>query len=102
MSTLSTIHCVHSRYLGHTFWDLATWQYPALAPLYPQLGASLLAYRERRLDAAKVFAQQTGHAGARFPWESAVRIGVLYCRMSGPLLHFAAATATHLKLTERN
>jgi hypothetical protein len=27
--------------LGHTFWDLATWQYPALAPLYPSLGAAL-------------------------------------------------------------
>lgn len=62
----------NNAYLGHTFWDLATWQYPALAPLYPRLGASLLAYREQRLDAAKAFAQQTGHAGARFPWESAV------------------------------
>eukprot|EP01050_Picozoa_sp_SAG11_P034797 SAG11_NODE_12447_length_703_cov_0.773179_1_plen_234_part_11 len=50
--------------------DLATWQYPALAPLYPRLGASLLLYRERRLGAAKTFARATGHAGARFPWES--------------------------------
>ena len=56
--------------LGHTFWDLATWQFPALAPLYPSLGAALLLYREQRLGAAKTFARQTGHAGARFPWES--------------------------------
>ena len=62
----------NNAYLGHTFWDLATWQYPALAPLYPDLGASLLTYREQRLEAAKTFAKQTGYAGARFPWESAV------------------------------
>ena len=66
----------NNAYLGHTFWDLATWQYPALAPLYPGLGASLLAYREQRLGAAKSFAQQTGHVGARFPWESAVSQGM--------------------------
>jgi len=52
--------------------DLETWQFPALLPFYPELGKSLLAYRERVLPAAKDRARQFGWAGALFPWESAV------------------------------
>jgi trehalose/maltose hydrolase-like predicted phosphorylase len=60
----------NNAYSGHTFWDLETWQFPALAPFYPNLGASLLAYRETRLGEARERAQHNGYAGAQFPWES--------------------------------
>jgi len=53
----------NNAYEGHTFWDLETWQFPALVPFYPELGASLLAYRENRLDAALSRAQHNGYGG---------------------------------------
>ena len=38
----------NNAYKGHTFWDFETWQFPALAPFFPDIGYKLLQYREDR------------------------------------------------------
>ncbi|HSK55819.1 MAG TPA: glycosyl hydrolase family 65 protein [Jiangellales bacterium] len=58
-------------YSGHVFWDSDVFVLGALAPLRPQAARAQLEYRVRRLDAARANARRYGHAGARFPWESA-------------------------------
>jgi len=57
-------------YANHVFWDNDTWIFPALLPLHPQRARSLVAFRERTLDAARQRARQHGFEGAMFPWES--------------------------------
>ena len=52
-------------YSGHSFWDTETWMYPALSPLYPQLGRSLLQYRLDRVPGAKLHAQWQSECGGR-------------------------------------
>jgi trehalose/maltose hydrolase-like predicted phosphorylase len=59
-------------YNGHIFWDAETWMYPSLLAQHPGLAAGLNAYRYQRLGAAEAHAKQTGYAGARYPWESAL------------------------------
>ena len=59
-------------YDGHVFWDAETWMYPALLAQHPDIAAGMDAYRYDRLAAARAHARATGHAGARFPWESAM------------------------------
>ena len=59
-------------YDGHIFWDAETWMYPTLLAQHPDLAAGMNAYRFQRLAAAEQHAAQTGWAGARFPWESAL------------------------------
>jgi trehalose/maltose hydrolase-like predicted phosphorylase len=59
-------------YNGHVFWDSETWMYPSVLATAPQLARQMLQYRVDRLGAAKAYAEQTGFAGARFPWESAL------------------------------
>ena len=56
-------------YLGHVFWD-ETFVFPTLTPRFPSLVRSLLAYRSRRLPAARSAARAAGHLGAKFPWQS--------------------------------
>jgi trehalose/maltose hydrolase-like predicted phosphorylase len=58
-------------YGGHVFWDTEVYVLPALAALRPSAARALLEYRVRRLPAARATALAEGHAGARFPWESA-------------------------------
>lgn len=58
-------------YGGHVFWDTEVYVLPALAALRPRAARALLEYRVRRLPAARAAALAEGHAGARFPWESA-------------------------------
>ena len=58
-------------YAGHVFWDSDVFVLGALAPLRPAAARAQLEYRVRRLDAAREHARRFGHAGARFPWESA-------------------------------
>lgn len=58
-------------YSGHVFWDADTFVLPFLAATHPAAARSMLEYRLRRLPAALEVARAAGHAGARFPWESA-------------------------------
>jgi trehalose/maltose hydrolase-like predicted phosphorylase len=60
-------------YNGHIFWDTETWMYPALLAQHPDIAVSMNTYRQERLPAAQEYAARTGFAGARFPWESALR-----------------------------
>ena len=59
-------------YDGHIFWDAETWMYPSLLAQHADLAAGMNAYRFARLDKAEQHATDTGYAGARFPWESAL------------------------------
>jgi trehalose/maltose hydrolase-like predicted phosphorylase len=59
-------------YDGHIFWDAETWMFPSLLAQHPQLAAGMNAYRYQRLSAAEAHARNTGHRGARYPWESAL------------------------------
>ena len=58
-------------YRGHVFWDADTFVLPFLAATHPASARAMLEYRLRRLPAAMAAARAAGHAGARFPWESA-------------------------------
>ncbi len=58
-------------YRGHVFWDADTFVLPFLAATHPASARAMLEYRVRRLPAAMAAARAAGHAGARFPWESA-------------------------------
>jgi trehalose/maltose hydrolase-like predicted phosphorylase len=57
-------------YANHVFWDSDTWIFPALLLLHPERARSLVAFRERTLEAARQRARQHGFDGAMFPWES--------------------------------
>jgi len=59
-------------YNGHIFWDAETWMFPSLLAQHPELAEGMDNYRFDRLAQAKIHAQRTGWAGARFPWESAL------------------------------
>jgi trehalose/maltose hydrolase-like predicted phosphorylase len=58
-------------YGGHVFWDSEVFVLPALVAVNPAAARAMLAYRVRRLDAAKRAAVDGGFSGARYPWESA-------------------------------
>jgi trehalose/maltose hydrolase-like predicted phosphorylase len=58
-------------YRGHVFWDTDVFVLPFLAATHPPAARALVGYRVARLDAARAEAARHGHAGARFPWESA-------------------------------
>lgn len=56
-------------YLGHIFWD-ELFIYPVLNARFPDSSRAMLLYRHRRLPAARIAAQDAGHSGAMFPWQS--------------------------------
>lgn len=56
-------------YRGHIFWD-ELFILPFLNLRVPELGRSLLLYRYRRLDEARVNALANGFKGALYPWQS--------------------------------
>jgi trehalose/maltose hydrolase-like predicted phosphorylase len=56
-------------YLGHVFWD-ELFVFPVLFERVPEIAESFLAYRFRRLDAARSAAVDAGNRGAMFPWQS--------------------------------
>lgn len=56
-------------YRGHIFWD-EIFILPFLNLRVPQISRSLLLYRYRRLDEARVNALSKGFKGAMFPWQS--------------------------------
>lgn len=57
-------------YRGHIFWD-EMFALPFLSSCFPAIARSMLLYRYRRLDAARLLARQHGYKGAMFPWRSA-------------------------------
>ncbi|XP_047987690.1 protein-glucosylgalactosylhydroxylysine glucosidase [Leguminivora glycinivorella] len=58
-------------YEGHNFWDTETWMFPTILLLYPRYANLLLQYRLDTAPVAERLAQETGHKGYRYPWESA-------------------------------
>ncbi|ADE57364.1 MAG: glycosyl hydrolase family 65 protein [Aminobacterium colombiense] len=56
-------------YRGHIFWD-EIFIFPMLNFRMPEITRSLLMYRYRRLDKARKAAQELGHRGAMYPWQS--------------------------------
>jgi alpha,alpha-trehalase len=56
-------------YRGHIFWD-ELFVFPVLNLHLPKVTRSLLLYRYRRLPEARRAAEEAGHAGAMFPWQS--------------------------------
>ncbi|GAB3277429.1 beta-phosphoglucomutase family hydrolase [Sinomonas notoginsengisoli] len=56
-------------YRGHVFWD-ELFVLPLFTSRIPAVSRSLLAYRWRRLPAARRAAAEAGLAGALFPWQS--------------------------------
>ncbi len=57
-------------YRGHVFWD-ELYILPFFDMRLPNVAKALLMYRYNRLDAAREYARQNGHAGAMFPWQTA-------------------------------
>jgi trehalose/maltose hydrolase-like predicted phosphorylase len=57
-------------YRGHVMWDIETFAVPPLLLLEPESARSILAYRSRHLEAAKINARLAGWKGAMYPWES--------------------------------
>jgi len=80
-------------YNGHTFWDTEIWMYPALLLLHPEMAASLIEYRYKRLDAARQNAASHGYKGAMYPWESAASGNeeTPIWALSGPFEHHITA-----------
>ena len=56
-------------YLGHVFWD-TLFLFPVLNYRFPSAARAALAYRRRRLPAARRAAVAAGYRGAMFPWQS--------------------------------
>jgi trehalose/maltose hydrolase-like predicted phosphorylase len=58
-------------YRGHVFWDTEAFVLPFFIYTHPPTARALLAYRYRRLPAARRKAAEFGYRGALYPWESA-------------------------------
>jgi len=56
-------------YRGHIFWD-ELFILPLLNLRFPEITRSLLRYRHRRLDRARILAADAGFKGAMYPWQS--------------------------------
>ncbi|MEU6394713.1 glycosyl hydrolase family 65 protein [Streptomyces sp. NPDC046939] len=56
-------------YRGHVFWD-ELFVLPYLNLHFPEVSRALLTYRHRRLERACRSAQEAGHTGAMYPWQS--------------------------------
>ena len=56
-------------YRGHIFWD-ELFIFPFLNFHIPEITRALLLYRYRRLPEARLTAQDEGHRGAMYPWQS--------------------------------
>ena len=57
-------------YYGHVFWDADTWMFPALLLMHPELAKSMVMFRYRTLEAAKLNARLNAYQGAMYPWEA--------------------------------
>ncbi|MGV8074158.1 MAG: glycoside hydrolase family 65 protein [Syntrophobacteraceae bacterium] len=56
-------------YRGHVFWD-ELFIFPLFNLRVPKITRSLLMYRYRRLNRAKIAAREAGYRGAMYPWQS--------------------------------
>jgi len=56
-------------YRGHVFWD-SLFAFPVVNLRFPAVARALVAYRSRRLPAARRAAAADGRQGAMFPWQS--------------------------------
>jgi len=81
-------------YYGHVMWDIETFVVPAVTLLQPQTARALLAYRARRLEAARANAALFGRLGLQFPWESGRSAG----QEAAPLPGFASWQEDHVSL----
>ena len=59
-------------YRGHVFWDTELFILPFFTWTQPQIARNLLLYRYHTLGGARRKAQERGHKGAQYPWESAM------------------------------
>src|SRR5689334_1341567 len=57
-------------YRGHVMWDIETFALPPLLLAAPESARSILDYRSRHLQAARLNARLAGWNGAMYPWES--------------------------------
>lgn len=58
-------------YEGHYFWDAEAFMLPAMVGLAPELARSMLDYRYRTLDRARLHAREMNHPrGALYPWRT--------------------------------
>jgi alpha,alpha-trehalase len=56
-------------YRGHIFWD-ELFIMPFYIFYFPEMARSLLLYRYRRLNMARLLASKSGYKGAMYPWQS--------------------------------
>jgi protein-glucosylgalactosylhydroxylysine glucosidase len=59
-----------SDYAGHVFWDMDSWDLPAVVPADPDAARAMVLYRARGLEAAERKAASFGMEGAMYPWEA--------------------------------
>ena len=58
-------------YEGHYFWDAEAFMLPALVATAPELARSMLIYRHRTLERARLHAREMDHPrGALYPWRT--------------------------------
>lgn len=73
-------------YAGMIFWDADMWMFPGLQALFPDLAASIINYRYRMFDQARLNARSYNNStGAVYPWTSA-RFG--NCTATGPCFDY--------------
>ncbi|MFB7557337.1 discoidin domain-containing protein [Streptomyces brevispora] len=63
-------------YAGMVFWDAETWMFPGLLATRPELARSVVEYRYRTRDEARVNAEKLGFKGLFYPWTSASKGGL--------------------------
>jgi trehalose/maltose hydrolase-like predicted phosphorylase len=81
-------------YRGHVMWDLETFVVPPLILTHPQCACTLLEYRSKHVEAARLNAAMNGYQGVQFPWES----GIQYGEESAPGEGAASAHEDHVSL----
>ncbi|HVT95965.1 MAG TPA: hypothetical protein VHE33_00560 [Acidobacteriaceae bacterium] len=57
-------------YAGHIFWDMDSWDLPAVVAADPEAARAMVLYRARGLPAAQRKAASFGMEGAMYPWEA--------------------------------
>jgi trehalose/maltose hydrolase-like predicted phosphorylase len=61
-----------SDYAGHIFWDMDSWDLPAVVAADPEAARAMVLYRARGLPEAERKAASFGMEGAMYPWEAGV------------------------------
>jgi hypothetical protein len=65
----------YNYYHGHVMWDVETFALPPLLLLQPRAARSILDFRSRMLEAARLNARLRGYQGILYPWESDPQFG---------------------------